>query len=210
MPKAPLLPFADYQRIYQVIYSVLQASEVARTHRACFFFASVGAMILRDRYGLEATFSAGNMALMVDSQASSVLFYGRMEEGVMVHDAKAFHAWTECDGWLIDFMSPIIGEALREDGHTMHVPRRMLQKPLALQKQTPTDLVATGDYFVSHDKALTEALLEDQPMLYGDLLHICMKWFRKPPKLLEAMGMGGSHGDSVVLKARAPAIEGVW
>lgn len=43
-----LLPLPDYQRIYQVAYSVLEASEIAITHRACIFFASVGTLILRD------------------------------------------------------------------------------------------------------------------------------------------------------------------
>ena len=38
MKTRPLLALPDYQRIYQVIYSVLEASEVARTHRACILF----------------------------------------------------------------------------------------------------------------------------------------------------------------------------
>ena len=48
MPRSPLLPLPDYQRIYQITYSVLEASEIAITHRACIFFASVGALMLRD------------------------------------------------------------------------------------------------------------------------------------------------------------------
>lgn len=64
--KRPLLPLPDYQRIYQVIYSVLEATEVARTHRACILFTIAGTLILREHYKLPATISAGFMGMMVD------------------------------------------------------------------------------------------------------------------------------------------------
>ena len=102
----------DYQRIYQVAYSVLEASEIAITHRACIFFASVGTLILRDHYQLPATISAGCMAMMVDERAANVAVYGRNQEGAFVSGENAFHAWCQCDGWLIDFMAPIMGTAL--------------------------------------------------------------------------------------------------
>lgn len=79
MARSPLLPLPDYQRIYQITYSVLEASEIAIAHRACIFFASVGALILRDQYSLPATISAGRMALMVDEQKANVVVYGRDE-----------------------------------------------------------------------------------------------------------------------------------
>ena len=72
--------------------------------------------MLRDQYSLPATISAGCMALMVDEQKANVVVYGRDEGGVFVNDTEAFHAWVECEGWLIDFMSPIMGVAMREDG----------------------------------------------------------------------------------------------
>ena len=105
--KRPLLPLPDYQRIYQVIYSVLEASEVARTHRACILFTIAGTMILRDHYKLPATISAGFMGMMVDEKSSTVAMYGRMGDG-LESDDQAFHAWVECQGWLIDFMAPIM------------------------------------------------------------------------------------------------------
>ena len=56
MARSPLLPLPDYQRIYQVTHSVLEASEIAITHRACIFFASVGALILRGQFDGIASF----------------------------------------------------------------------------------------------------------------------------------------------------------
>jgi hypothetical protein len=114
MARSSLLALPDYQRIYQVTHSVLEASEIAITHRACIFFASVGALIMRDHYSLPATISAGCMALMVDEQKANVVVYERDEGGAFVNDKEAFHAWVECEGWLIDFMSPIKGVALRD------------------------------------------------------------------------------------------------
>jgi len=155
MSRRTLLPFLDYQRIYQVTYSVLEASGIAVTHRACLFFASAGVLILRDHYGLAATLSAGTMALMIDEVKADVVVYGREQDGVFVKDEDAFHAWVECDGWLIDFMAPIMGLALREDGHPREVPRRMMQKPLVDQQPSLAAIQHVGDFFVDHDRVLT-------------------------------------------------------
>jgi len=210
MSRRTLLPFLDYQRIYQVTYSVLEASGIAVTHRACLFFASAGVLILRDHYGLAATLSAGTMALMIDEVKADVVVYGREQDGVFVKDEDAFHAWVECDGWLIDFMAPIMGLALREDGHPREVPRRMMQKPLVDQQPSLAAIQHVGDFFVDHDRVLTESLLDTQAVQFSDLVKVCLAWFRRPPKPLKEMGMGDSHGQTKRLVARAPSIEGVW
>jgi hypothetical protein len=205
-----LLPLPDYQRIYQIAYSVLEASEIAITHRACIFFASVGALILRDHYRMPATISAGCMAMMVDEQSSNVVVYGRNQDGAFVNDEKAFHAWCQCDGWLIDFMAPIMGTALREDGVTWNVPRRMLQKRLEDQKDNLSEIQHVGDFFTMHDRSLTEALIDGQSIQFEDLTNICLTWFRRPPKPLKELAMGDTHAAPKKLMARAPTIEGVW
>ena len=210
MAQRPLLALADYQRIYQVAFSVLEASEIAITHRACIFFASVGTMILRDHYGLPATISAGCLAIMVDERKANVVVYGREEGGVFVNDRNAFHAWVECSGWLIDFMAPIMGIALREDGRDWHVPRRMLQKRLA-DGATSLDAVQhLGEFFVCHDYNLAESLLDSQSVQFGDALNACRAWFRRPPKPLHSIALADTHGPTRKLIAKAPSIEGIW
>lgn len=209
MPR-PLLPLPDYQRIYQVAYSALQATEIAITHRSCLFFAAAGASLLREHYKLPATVSAGCMALMVNEKNASVLTYGREMDGEWVADSKAFHAWIECDGWLIDFMAPIMGVAAKEDGAGFTVPRRMLQKRLEEVYPSPRHLQCAGDVFIDSDPALGNALFSSQPALAGDLQHACEVWFRKPPKSMAPMGLGDSHGAPKMLRLQAPSIEGVW
>jgi hypothetical protein len=210
MNKRPLLALPDYQRIYQVIYSVLETSEIAVTHRACIFFAAVGARILREHYDLSATISAGCMALMVDEQRANVVVYGRDENGIFVNDEKAFHAWVECDGWLIDFMAPIMGIALRQDGVDWPVPRRMLQKRMDGRKSGLEEIQHVGEFFASHDHSLTESLIEDQSVQFFDLMNACLAWFRRPPKPLKEIVLADSHGPTKMLTLRAPSIEGVW
>lgn len=210
MIQRPLLSLPDYQRIYQVIYSVLEASEIATTHRACIFFASVGAMILRDCYSLPATISAGCMALMVDEQKANVVVYGRNEGGDFVNDEGAFHVWVECNGWLIDFMAPIMGVALREDGQDWDIPRRMLQKNLSNRKGSLEEIQHVGDFFIRHDRSLAESLIDGQSDQFEDLLKVCMAWFRRPPKPLKNMALADSHGSVKTMVVRAPSIDGIW
>lgn len=211
MAKRPLLPLADYQRIYQVIYSVLEASGSARTHRACSFFASVGALILRERYGLKATISMGSMALMVDEATANVVVYGRQEGDGWAYDSEGFHAWVECEGWLIDFMAPIMTVALKEVGASFNVPRKMLQKRLEDRQPHLEAIQRQGEFFCANDPTIANDVLDSQGLMFQDLVGICMAWFRKPPKPLPSIGMGGTGIEApkqLVLKA--PAIIGVW
>lgn len=210
MTPRPFLPLADYQRIYQVIHSVLEASEIAITHRACIFFASAGTMILRDHYRLRATISAGCLALMVDEEKARVLVYGREENGAYVNDEAGFHAWVECDGWLIDFMAPIMGVAVREDGRDWDIPRRMLQKPLRDRKGSLEEIQHVGEFFVDHDRALAESIIDGQSVQFSDLMTVCMTWFRRPPRPLREISMADSQGPTKKLVVRAPSIDGVW
>lgn len=209
MPR-PLLPLPDYQRIYQVAYSVLQASEMAITHRACLFFATAGASLLREHYKMPATISTGCMALMVEEKKANVLVYGRDVDGEWVCGPNAFHAWVECEGWLIDFMAPIMNVSAQEDGAGFTVPRRMLQKRLEDSYGSPRHLQHAGDLFANHDPVLGNALLDGQKPAFTDLLHVCDVWFRRPPKPMQPLGMGDSHGAPKMLRLQAPSIEGVW
>lgn len=210
MQKRFLLPLADYQRIYQVIYSVLQASDNARTHRACIFFASAGTMLLREHYRLDATISVGGTALMVDEAKANVMVYGRMEGDELVNDSNSFHAWVECDGWLIDFMAPIMGDALKEDGAPFNVPRKMLQKRLADRLPDPRAIQHEGEFYCRSDRSLANEVLDHQGLQFSDLIHVCTTWYRKPPKPMPSMSLGGTDMTPKPLALKAPAIVGAW
>lgn len=74
-----------------------------------------------------------------------------------------------------------MGVALRENGHTWDVLRRMLRKPLLDRKATLPEVQHIGDFFVDHDRALAESLIDGQSVQFGDLMNVCLAWFRRPP-----------------------------
>jgi len=149
------------------------------------------------------------MGMLVEEKSSTVAMYGRMGDKPE-SDRRAFHAWVECKGWLIDFMAPIMGMALREDGHLLNVPRWMLQKPLIEQKASLNDLQHAGDFYIEHDYALAESLIDSQSAGSIDLANVCLAWFRRPPSALKELALGGNQGRPKKLVLRAPSIEGVW
>lgn len=110
---------------------------------------------------------------MVEEQKANVVVYGGEEAGAFVSDKDAFHAWAECDGWLIDFMAPIMGSALREDGRNWVVPRRMLQKRLS-ERKAP---LATSSMPVTSSRATIRPwrirCLTDR-VQFSDLMNACM------------------------------------
>lgn len=168
-------------------------------------------LILREHYKLPATLSVGSMALMVDETKANVVVYGRLEEGQWVYDADGFHAWVECNGWLVDFMAPIMGMALEEDGASFGVPRNMLQKPLADRKFDPKAIQHVGEFYCQSDKTLAESVLDSQGVEFTDLLNVCVTWFRKPSKALPPIALGGTdEKNPKPLVLKAPSIMGVW
>lgn len=211
MKQKLLLALPDYQRIYQVIYTVLEASGIATTHRACFFFAWAGAGILREHYGLQASVSTGGFALMTEERKRTIAVFGRLvgEGDDLGCDTDAFHAWVECDGWLLDFMAPIIGVAMREDGQP-EAPRWMLQKPLSEGKASPRSIQHAGEFFAWHDESLARQIFDLQPLAFGDLIETCLAWYRKPPRLLPEVALASDDGSNRKLTLRAPAIVGRW
>jgi len=207
MAKRVPLPLADYQRVYQVIYSVVAAAE-GQAHRACSFFTIVGAMLLREHYKLEATISAGLAVYQLTPD--NVLFFGRREGARLVADGDSYHAWVEVDGFAVDFMAPLFADIAREEGMP-RVPRRMFQKPLAAMKGLD-EIASPGDFMLQHDSQTASDVIDHfgERAEHADLMKVCQTWFEKPPRQPRQMGIASSDGSRVMLTLRAPMIEGVW
>jgi hypothetical protein len=124
-----VIPFPDYERIFRVIFTVLD--ERAHTTHACVFFALIGAMILERKYKIKAIPMAGAAAFLFDahSDPKNLWLFGWFENQVLVSANDAFHCWIEADGVVIDFIAPLFVETFRAAGSPSIVPRRMFQKP---------------------------------------------------------------------------------
>ena len=131
-PPKLLLPFADYCRIFRVIYSVLDGR--AHTHRACIFFAVAGAIILRQHYQLKALPVAGAAAYVVDSSASRIAMFGKLEDEMLVSSPEAFHCWVQCNGYAVDFMAPVFRENLQSSGISWPIARNMGSSRISVGK----------------------------------------------------------------------------
>lgn len=210
-PPKLLLPFADYCRIFRVIYSVLDGR--AHTHRACIFFAVAGTLLLRRHYRLKALPVAGAAAYMVDASKALVATFGQFEDDMLVATPDAFHCWVECDGYAIDFMAPIFRENLNGAGIMEAIPRRMFQRPLAEMAVSSHELTADGAFSLFPDQKRTMDVIESFEAKHssGDLANICAHWYRRPPKRIpQTLDMANDLGTIQRLSLQGPEISGVW
>lgn len=201
----------DYERIFRVIYSVI--NEHANAPHACIFFASVGAAILELKYKIKARPVAGAAAFGVDSKSAMVSTFGQVVGDELVSNETAFHCWVQAGDIVIDFMAPLFKESLRSYGHDVDVPRRMFQKPIAEMASSVHELHREGSFFLCPNLQLTMDLLQSfaAKPTNGDLANVCLAWYTKPPKKLAAdMGMRDDEGRTYFLKPTGPIVSGVW
>lgn len=210
-PPKLILPFADYCRVFRVIYSVLDGRAI--THRACIFFAVAGAMLLRRHYKFSALPIAGAAAYMVDADTSLVATFGKFEGDMLVATPDAFHCWIECDGFAIDLMAPVFRENLQAAGIQHTTARKMFQRPLSEMASTSAELTREGAFSLFPDRERTQAMIAnfDAKLSSGDLANVCAHWYRRPPKHMpQTLDMANDLGNVNRLSLHGPEISGVW
>ena len=208
----PLIPLADYQRLFRVIHSVLHSVE-AEIPASPFFFSVTAAQILKQVYKLNAFPVAGAAFYQVDAAGSALSFGVIGDDGTIGSNPEHFHAWVQCEGYAIDFMAPDFRELLAAAGHPLPVPRRMFQKDLARMAASSTALAAPGDFFLVPDLALTRDLLEQlmTKKALGNLSRLCHSWYRKPPRSMpDDLALEGPDGEITRIVLQPVSIDGVW
>lgn len=206
-----VIPLPDYERIFRVIYSVID--DHANTPHACVFFAIVGAAILETKYKIEAAPVAGAAAFAVHENSGTVCMFGKILDDEFVSTEDGFHCWVQARGVAIDFMAPLFRESLKTYGHNIAVSRHMFQKPLREMAPSIHELRGEGAFFLQPSPELTRKLFTSFSERLGntDLANVCLTWYARPPKPLSAnMGMRDNEGNSYVLRPKGPTIEGVW
>lgn len=210
MPKPELLlPFADYERIYQVLYTALAAAG-GHIDRGCVFYAMAGRYLLHEHYGLNAQFVAGAAQYLVhEGEPSTVVAFGRYDGDEFVSDEKAFHCWLEIGDTVIDFMAPIFCDNAK--GNPL-IARRMFQKQLPPYDE-PLRMERDGHFFSNPNPSLTQAL--QQSIVESDVqLNLILesaRYFRKPPDDVDpAFRLKLTRGREKAITLNAPAIDGAW
>lgn len=208
----PLIPLADYQRIFRVIHSVLDSVD-ANIPAASFFFSVTAAQILKKFYKKNAYPVAGAAFYLISEDGSGALSFGTLDGDKIDSNSDAFHCWVQCDGYVLDLMAPVFQELLVDAGHPMPVQRQMFQKDLTRMSASPTVLSAPGDFYLAPNLALTRDLLQqfmNKPAL-NNLSQVCMEWYQKPPKELgSGMVMQAAEGDGTAIKLSRLQVTGAW
>ena len=203
------LTLPEYNRIYEIIYSVLEGR--ANAPFACMFFAAAGALILNKHYKIPARTVAGAFLLCADP-APSVISIAKNEDGMVTSGRDGFHMWVQTETHVIDFMAPVFNEAIKGKGYPGTVPRKMFQRPLSLEAVSIDELHAPGDYFTMPNIDLTDELVDslfDRPAKV-DLLNAVDRWFKKYPKKLDDLSLLNDLGEVHRLILSAPRISGAW
>lgn len=211
------LSFADYQRLYRVVVTVLNSVD-AHTAHACKFFAIAGAYILSECHGLDASPRFGSAFYRVDERSDFVMAFTDMAafENQELHShPEAFHAWIECNGVVIDLLAPLFREnllALKPDSK-LQLPRKMFQRPLAQMACSPFELTQEGDFFLGINPSLTNEMIQHfmSKHMNKDLVMVCKHWYKPSPKpILSQLEMGSDDGTVTLMKLDSTELIGKW
>ena len=215
-PKLPL-SFADYQRLYRVIVTVLNSVD-AHTAQACKFFAIAGATILSKTHGLSASPRFGSAFFRVDDASGLAVAFTDMEafqRDELNSRPEAFHAWIECEGAIIDLMAPVFRENLlsQQPDSKLRLPRMMFQRLKSEMAQSPFDLEREGDFYLAVNPALTKEMIVDffSRNMDNDLVEICRHWYKPTPKAMPLqLGMGCDDGTQTMMQLDTTELVGKW
>ena len=166
-PSTPPLTFAQYNRIYNVLFSLAQ--HFTRDEgRECVFYSINAAAIMHAHYGRNAKVICGLGAVVVHRQGdtpTAVSWFTVQPDGRCIATLDTFHCWVECDGWVIDFSAPNYQRALdtsplANERVVPRIPRRMLQKPIS-QVDTAFDrLTRVGRAMFAPDQTVTTSIID--------------------------------------------------
>lgn len=209
----PPLPFADYQRIFRVLKSVLDEAGIKREDAAP-FFSTVGAALVERVYKKRCQPVAGAAFYKLDDVARTVLSLDPSDENLKdIIASKKFRCWILCDRHIIDFTAPLFPESLQTLIPGATCSRKMFQKPLESMAESPLLLRQPGDFYLLPDVDLTRHILEEfaSSTGYRDLVDVCAHWYKKPPKNIpRQLSMQGNDGVISERRLSTLSLVGNW
>lgn len=205
-----LLTLPDFERAFQVIYSVI-SNEGA--NMACLYFGFIGAAILRKHYRVPARAAVGSAVFKLDASNDVLALAERDGNGNIVASQNGFHCWVVTDQLVIDFSAPLFREMFELVGLRKAIERKMLQKPLGTTQGYLDSLKNPGDAVLAENRALTSHFAQKQQSfkMNEDLERIAVQWFqRSPKKMIAQIGIGDAKDNVKQVKLSGPRLSGAW
>ena len=208
----PLIPFKDYRRIFNTIFSVLLEEDV-RINHSCVNFSVIGSLILREKYKLDPKVYMGIAVYMIDHNNNNLLTFAEKSENQLIFTENGFHSWIVVNDWVIDFTAPLFPSMIKENFENGTCQSKMFQKPLNSMCASVADLKSNGDYFIQEDISLADYMMNlfTKSRINMDLAEICCHWYKKPPSKMKktiTISNGVGHLKQVSLKSNK--ITGWW
>jgi Protein of unknown function (DUF2026) len=207
-PNSLLLTLPEYDRIFKVIYSVLDGR--ANTPHACMFFSAAGALLLNKHHKIPAKLVAG--AFLLQTGQDAAIFIGGKNGNEIVSSETEFHCWIQTDHHIIDFMSPIFKESFKDSSMKTPIARKMFQRLLQDESPSINEMSRSGDFYAIPNIDVTENLVDKitRKLTIMDLLDVCDTWYEKYPKKVPDMVLLDDLGQVHKLELKGPAIVGAW
>ena len=221
--RTPPLSFAAYQRLHNVVNS-LSNNFAHGPDRSCVFFSITGAALMHKHYQLEAKVVCGGGAVMLDNNPETGLsWWVTNSDGTLTTGIEGFHAWIECDGWLIDLTAPNYHEALANGNFpnpecerpvpARKVPRMMLQKPIGETARALDDKRKPGDCTFRPDPDVTTKVIDEafNRVQLGDIINIAYNWHRPVPhKMASSITISDNYGKIETINLTRRELVGKW
>jgi hypothetical protein len=210
-PPPPLTPL-DYARIHQVIRAVLDGTG-SPTNVSCHFFSMAGAMMMGRAHRKRGNPVTGSAALCIGGEPLQGIVLSSREGRETAPNRDNYHCWVEYDGFVIDFMAPIFREFMQRINYPHHIPRKMLQAPIASGFDSPKQLRKSGEFSYRVDPALTVDFIRSFGTVAeeDDLLAICLAWYKPfPAKIAPTFLIRSNSGPDIELRLRPSEIDGAW
>lgn len=217
--RTPPLSLEQYTRIHNVVHSLSKffSKDVGK---ACVFFSLTGAALMHLHYKKNAKMICGLGAVVVHkgTKPTVISWFKMNDEGHCFAAEDAFHAWVECDGWVIDFMAPNYEEALRSssaEGKDLipTLPRMMLQKPAEHTGVPMSKLTRAGRAVFQGDPDVSRAIIDgafERPST-GDVVNIALEWHRPfPMPMMESLTIQNDLGNVTTIPLLKRNLVGAW
>jgi hypothetical protein len=140
--------------------------------------------------------------------------FGTIVDGQFTAALDGFHAWIECKGYAIDFLTRLFPENVAEIDHKVETPRRAFMKSLSLiSTRVPQRGDTEGTFLLIQDEVCEANMIQSsyRTPLPCDLQAISSNWYRRPPKKMDIeQPIKDGLGRVTCLKRENIAIEGFW